>query len=205
MTGKGIGSMISERLIQQIDFIREVDKIKNIFRQTKIYDGTRRENDAEHSWHMALMAMLLYEHSKDKDINLLRIMKMAIIHDLVEIDAGDTFCYDNHGNLDKKEREEKAADRLFGMLPKDQGNDFMQMWIEFDDMKTPDAKFAAALDRLQPVLLNILNKGGTWNEHGITKKQVIERNKHIAAGSPELWEFTEALIEDAIKKGYLKE
>ena len=194
--------MIQERLKRQIDFIKEVDKIKNIFRQTRIHDGSRYENDAEHSWHLAMMAMLLFENA-DSGIDLLKVMKMVIIHDIVEIDAGDTFCYDAQANLDKQEREDRAADRLFGILPEDQGIELKQMWIEFDEMKTPEARFAASLDRLQPVLLNYMNEGGSWHEHNITSTQVIKRNRHIADGSPELWEFAEALIEDAVQKGYL--
>lgn len=197
--------MIDERLQKQIQFISEVDKAKNIFRRTKIHDGSRRENDAEHSWHLALMAFLLSEYSKDLTIDMLKIMKMCIVHDIVEIDAGDTFCYDVVGNMDKLEREQKAAKRIFGLLPEDQGKELHALWEEFDAMETPEAKFAAALDRLQPVLLNCLNKGGTWNEHGITKEQVVSRNKHIADGAPELWKFTSGIIDDAVAKGYLNE
>lgn len=197
--------MIEERLRKQIQFISEVDKAKNIFRQTKIHDGSRRENDAEHSWHLALMAFLLGEYSKDSDIDILKVMKMCIIHDLVEIDAGDTFCYDAKGNMDKLQREQKAADRIFGILPEDQGREMRALWEEFDAMETPEAKYAASLDRLQPVLLNILNKGGTWNEHGIKKSQVVNRNKHINDGAPALWEFASDRIDDAVAKGYLTE
>ncbi len=197
--------MASERLKRQIEFICEVDKIKNIFRQSKIHDGSRRENDAEHSWHLALMAFLLYEYSKVPNIDLLKVMKMCLIHDIVEIDAGDTFCYDAKGNLDKLEREQKAADRLFSILPEDQGKELRALWEEFDAMETPEAKFAASMDRLQPVLLNYLNKGGTWQEHHITKDQVVKRNGHINNGAPELWDFVSDLLEDAIAKGYLKE
>jgi len=197
--------MASERLKRQIEFICEVDKIKNIFRQSKIHDGSRRENDAEHSWHLALMAFLLYEYSKVPNIDLLKVMKMCLIHDIVEIDAGDTFCYDAKGNLDKLEREQKAADRLFSILPEDQGKELRALWEEFDAMETPEAKFAASMDRLQPVLLNYLNKGGTWQEHHITKDQVVKRNGHINNGAPELWDFVSDLLDDAIAKGYLKE
>jgi putative hydrolase of HD superfamily len=197
--------MPSERLLKQIQFITEMDKVKNVFRMTKIHDGSRRENDAEHSWHLALMAFLLGEYSKDKSIDILKVMKMCIIHDLVEIDAGDTFCYDTKGNMDKLEREQKAAERIFGILPEEQGRELHALWEEFDAMETPEAKFAAALDRLQPVLLNILNKGGTWNEHGISKDRVVNRNKHIGDGAPELWDFASSLINDAVAKGYLKE
>ncbi|NMA67235.1 MAG: HD domain-containing protein [Clostridiaceae bacterium] len=196
--------MINERLKKQIEFICETDKLKNIFRRSKIHDGSRRENDAEHSWHLALMAMLLFEYSKDPDIDLLKVMKMCIIHDIIEIDAGDTFCYDMKANLDKVEREQKAADRIFSILPEDQSKELRALWEEFDAMQTPEAKFAASLDRVQPVLLNYLNKGGTWQEHGITKEQVINRNKHIKNGAPELWDFISKLIEESIEKGYLK-
>jgi len=192
-----------ERLKKQIEFICETDKLKNIFRQSKIHDGSRRENDAEHSWHLALMAFILSEYSKEPDIDLLKVMKMCIIHDIIEIDAGDTFCYDPQANLDKKEREEKAADRLFSILPEDQAKELRSLWEEFDAMQTPEARFAAALDRVQPVLLNYLNKGGTWQEHGIKKEQVINRNKHIKDGAPELWDFISQIIEDAVNKKYL--
>lgn len=197
--------MPKERLKKQIEFIFEVDKIKNIFRMTKIHDGSRRENDAEHSWHLALMAFLLSEYSKDKSIDILKVIKMCLIHDIVEIDAGDTFCYDAKGNLDKLEREQKAAKRLFGLLPEDQGKELKELWEEFDAMETPEAKFAAAMDRLQPVMLNHLNNGGTWREHHITRKQVEQRNHHIGNGAPELWNFASELLDNAVEKGYLTE
>lgn len=197
--------MTDERLKKQIEFISEVDKSKNIFRRSKIHDGSRRENDAEHAWHLALMAFLLSEYSADSDIDLLKVMKMCIIHDIVEIDAGDTFCYDAAANMDKLEREQKAARRIFGILPEEQGGELKTLWEEFDAMETPEARFAASLDRIQPVLLNYLNKGGTWHEHGISKAQVIDRNKHIEKGAPKLWEFISGLIDDAVSKGYLSE
>lgn len=195
--------MATERLKKQIEFILEVDKIKNIFRMTKIHDGSRRENDAEHSWHLTLMAFLLSEYSKEDNIDVLKVMKMCIVHDIVEIDAGDTFCYDTVGSMDKLEREQKAADRIFALLPEDQGMELRELWEEFDAMETPEAKYAAALDRLQPVLLNYLNNGGTWQEHHITKEQVIQRNGRIEEGAPELWEFASDLIDEAISKGLL--
>lgn len=195
--------MATERLKKQIEFILEVDKIKNIFRMTKIHDGSRRENDAEHSWHLTLMAFLLSEYSKEDNIDVLKVMKMCIVHDIVEIDAGDTFCYDTVGSMDKLEREQKAADRIFALLPEDQGMELRELWEEFDAMETPEAKYAAALDRLQPVLLNYLNNGGTWQEHNITKKQVIQRNGRIEEGAPELWEFASDLIDEAVSKGLL--
>lgn len=195
--------MATERLKKQIEFILEVDKIKNIFRMTKIHDGSRRENDAEHSWHLTLMAFLLSEYSKADNIDVLKVMKMCIVHDIVEIDAGDTFCYDTVGSMDKLEREQKAADRIFALLPEDQGMELRELWEEFDAMETPEAKYAAALDRLQPVLLNYLNNGGTWQEHHITKEQVIQRNGRIEEGAPELWEFASDLIDEAVSKGLL--
>ncbi len=195
--------MAVQRLKKQIDFILEVDKVKNIFRMNKIHDGSRRENDAEHSWHLALMAFLLSEYSKDSNIDIVKVMKMCIVHDLVEIDAGDTFCYDAVGNLDKVEREQKAAKRIFGLLPTDQGKELQELWEEFDAMETPEAKFAAALDRLQPVMLNYLNNGGTWQEHKITKEQVVRRNQRIADGAPELWKFASELIDEAVSRGLL--
>ena len=194
--------MADERLKKQIRFICEADKSKNIFRQTKIHDGSRCENDAEHAWHMALMAFLLGEYSKC-GIDMLKVIKMCIIHDLVEIDAGDTFCYDAAGNRDNLERETRAADRIFGLLPEDQGRELRSLWEEFDAMETPEAKYAAALDRVQPVLLNLLNKGGTWQEHGISRDQVISRNRPIEDGAPKLWEFISELIDNAVEKGYL--
>ena len=152
----------SERLKGKIEFFCEVDKIKNIFRQSKIHDGSRRENDAEHSRHLALMAFYFYEYSKVPNIDLLKVMKMCLIHDIVEIDAGDTFCYDAKGNLDKLEREQKAADCLFSILPGRSGEELRHYGKSLMPWKLPEAKFAASMDRLQPVLLNYLNKGGTW-------------------------------------------
>lgn len=197
--------MASDRLKKQIQFILEVDKVKNIFRMTKIHDGTRRENDAEHSWHLALMAFLLEEYSQGSHIDMLKVIKMCIVHDLVEIDAGDTFCYDAAGNLDKLEREQKAAERIFGILPEDQGNELKALWEEFDAMETPEARFAAAMDRLQPVLMNFLNNGGTWKEHHISKEQVIKRNCRIKDGAPELWDFVSGLIDEAVERGLLRD
>lgn len=197
--------MVTERLKKQIQFILEIDKIKNIFRMTRIHDGTRRENDAEHSWHIALMAFLLSEYAKDPGIDVLKVMKMCIVHDLVEIDAGDTFCYDAAANLDKQEREQKAADRIFGMLPDDQGRELRGLWEEFDAMETPEAKYAAAMDRLQPVLMNFLNKGGTWKEHNISKDQVVKRNRRIEDGAPALWELASQLIDEAVEMGLLRD
>lgn len=197
--------MVNERLKKQLDFILEVDKTKNIFRRSLIHDGSRRENDAEHSWHIALMAFLFSEYSKDSDVDILKVMKMCLIHDIIEIDAGDTFCYDELGRLDKLEREQKAADRIFGLLPDDQGKELRELWEEFDATETPEAKYAAAFDRLEPILLNYANKGGTWQEYNIKKSQVLERINHISDSAPELYEFAVSLLDKAIEQGYLPE
>ena len=192
-----------DRLKKQMEFILEVDKVKSIYRQTLIADKSRYENDAEHSWHLALMAFLLSEHTNEK-IDLLKVIKMVLIHDLVEIDAGDTYCYDEKAKLDKKERELKCARRIFNILPEDQCKEIFELWEEFEQMETPEARYAAALDRLQPVLLNYAADGLSWKNHDIRMEQVIERNHNIKYGSEKLWKFTEKLIHDGAEKGYLK-
>jgi putative hydrolase of HD superfamily len=159
--------MDDDRLKKQIAFIEEIDGLKKICRKTLLMDGTRCENDAEHSWHLAVMAMLLCEYSA-QHIDLLRVMKMVLIHDIVEIDAGDTYCYDCEGNVDKREREEKAAERLFSILPADQAAELRALWEEFEECKTPEARFAASLDRFQPLLHNYRTQGRSWKEHRIT-------------------------------------
>jgi len=192
----------NNRLKQQIEFIIEIDKLKQVFRQSILMDGTRRENDAEHSWHLAIMGILLGEYSQE-DLDLWRVVKMLLIHDIVEIDAGDTYCYEGTPYADKLEREKKAADRLFNILPPDQKEDFQRLWEEFEKRSTPEARFAAALDRLQPLLHNYKTKGESWKKHGVTSDQVIERNKSILEASKTLWDFAETIINDSIKKGYL--
>ncbi|MBW1891807.1 MAG: HD domain-containing protein, partial [Deltaproteobacteria bacterium] len=165
----------NSRLEKQIQFIIEIDKLKKIVRQTLLTDHSRKENDAEHSWHIALMSVLLSEYAQEKGIDLLHVVTMLLVHDLVEIDAGDTFCYDQKGNADKLERETKAADRIFNILPEDQAASFRSLWDEFEAGKTAEARFAAAMDRLQPLLHNYNTEGGTWKEHRILKDQVIIR------------------------------
>jgi len=197
--------MDHERLQKQIEFIVEIDKIKHITRKTMLMDGTRHENDAEHSWHLGVMAILLSEYSNKKDLDVLRVLKMVLVHDIVEIDAGDTFCYDEKGCLDKREREEKAADRIFGILPEDQGREIRDLWEEFEECETPEARFANALDRFQPLLHNYINHGRSWKEHCITRDRVIKRNKPIQEGSRQLWAYVEKLVEDSVNKGYLPE
>lgn len=193
----------TNRLEQQIRFIVEIDKIKNVVRQTQLMDGKRNENDAEHSWHLAVMAMLLSEYAADKALDVARVIKMTLIHDIVEIDAGDTFCYDDNAGKDKAERENRAADRIFAILPDDQQIEFRCLWEEFEARQTPEAKFAAALDRLQPLLHNYHTQGAAWQKHKVSVDKVMSRNRHIADGSPQLWEYAETIIKDAVRKGYL--
>jgi putative hydrolase of HD superfamily len=191
-------------LEQQIEFILEMDKLKHIFRKSRLIRSERFENDAEHTWHLAVMAMLLAEHANEPDLNMLKVFKMLLIHDVVEIDAGDTFAYDDKGLEGKYERELAAANRLFGLLPEDQRDECMQLWEEFEARDTGEAKFAAAVDRLQPLLINVQNEGQSWKEHGITSDRVLERNRHIGEGSTALWQYAEALIGKAVEQGILK-
>ncbi|MBP1545564.1 MAG: HD domain-containing protein [Oscillospiraceae bacterium] len=213
--------MISERLRKQIEFLIEADKMKSLYRQTYIINDEkrsdsmrdmpaddiplkRRENDAEHSFHLALFAMTLAEYA-NIPVDLLRVMKMVLIHDIVEIDAGDTYCYDTKGYESKREREEKAADRLFGLLPEDQEREYRSLWEEFEAMNTAESRFAAALDRMQPMLLNYTKNGISWQEHDISYGQVYDRNKHISHGSEALWEYMEEALSDALDRGIIKE
>ena len=196
--------MNTERLAQQIAFILEIDRLKSVLRRSYLVNDPRRENSAEHSWHLAVMAMLLAEHA-NAEVNLLRVLKMLLVHDVVEIDAGDTYCYDMAGNDTKAQREVAAAQRIFGLLPDDQRDEMHRLWEEFEARQTPEAKFAAALDRLMPILHNYHTQGRSWLEHGVTRAQVLERNRHTSEGSEALWAYIEALIEDAVSKGYLTE
>lgn len=191
------------RLAQQIRFIIEVDKLKEIFRQTINSQSRRAENDAEHSWHLCLCVIVLAEHANTPNLDLLRVLKMLIIHDLVEIDAGDTFAYDTARMADQHAREAIAADRIFGLLPADQCREFRALWDEFEDKKSPEAKFAAALDRFQPMLLNCLTEGAAWNRHGVTHDRVVARNRHIADGSAEVWRYAEQMIQAVVDAGHL--
>ncbi len=182
--------MNEERLKKQFAFIEEIDKEKNVFRQTYLADGKRKENDAEHSWHLAVMAMLMCEHANE-DIDVYRTMSMVLIHDLIEIDAGDTYAYDAQGNKTKREREIKAADRLFNILPKDQAEKMRGLWDEFEAGITPEAKFANSLDKLQPIMLNNASGGKSWEEHGVCASQVYKRNAKTPDGSRAMWEYAE--------------
>jgi len=196
--------MYKERLKKQIEFIIEVDKLKQIYRQTLLMDGSRNENDAEHSWHLALMAMILHEYSPKKDLDITKVLKMLLVHDLVEIYAGDTFCYDEEANLNKTERELKAAERLFNLLPSDQSQELRALWDEFEERKTPEALFAASLDRIQPLICNYLTGGHTWVKYGVKSDKVLERNLLVKEGAPELWKLVEEIVEDSIKMGILE-
>lgn len=196
--------MSENRLSDQLAFIAEVDKVKAIFRQTWLIDCSRRENDAEHSWHLALMAVMLQEYAKEP-VDLSRVLKMILIHDLVEIDAGDTFVYDEAGQADKAEREQRAADRIFAILPEDQAKEVMALWHEFEGRETAESRYAAALDRFQPLLHNYLTDGKGWRAQSIRREQVVERNQHMAEGAPALWDRAKQMIEEATTSGALLE
>jgi putative hydrolase of HD superfamily len=189
-------------LEKQLHFIIELDKLKRVERRTVLMDGSRNENDAEHSWHLALMAIVLCDHAREK-VDMLKVLKMVLIHDIVEIDAGDTFCYDTEGERHRFEKEQKAAKRIFGLLPSRLADDFKSLWCEFESRQTAEAKFAAALDRFHPLLHNYYTRGYAWQKHGVTSREVLERNKRIEEGAPSLWEYTQRLIHDAIGKKYL--
>jgi putative hydrolases of HD superfamily len=197
-----MASLIGDRLTQQIQFAIEIDRLKGVLRQTLLTDASRRENSAEHSWHIALMAVLFAEYAP-APLDLLKVLKMLMIHDLVEIDAGDTFCYDVQHNQSKAERETQAADRLFGLLPPDQRDELRQLWDEFEAQSSAEAQFAAAMDRLQPMLNNQQTQGGTWKQHGIDRDRVLQRAAPIGVGAPALGEFIHQLIDDCVEAGYL--
>lgn len=196
--------MHNERFQQQIAFLLELDKLKNIYRQTLVLHEDRAENDAEHSFHLAIMACILAEHANEP-VDVLHVMKMVLVHDVVEIDAGDTYCYDTKGYEDKAEREQKAADRLFALLPEEQEREFRGLWEEFEEKATPEARFANALDRIQPMLLNYKKGGISWMKHGISEQQVTNRNiPTVSAGSDTIGEFAAEIIKAAKDAGYLQ-
>ena len=192
-----------DRLVKQINFIIEIDKLKTILRQTALVDRSRQENVSEHSWHIAVMALILAEYANEKNLDILRIIKMLLIHDLVEIDAGDTFLYDTIRNHDKNQRELRAAHRIFSLLPVKQAEEFKMAWEEFEAMSSSEAKFARAIDSLQPVLLAFNNKGWSWQKHGLQKSQVLNKKKSIEKGSETLWKYTQSLLEEAAQKGFI--
>ena len=191
-----------ERLKRQIEFLLETDKMKTVGRQTYIANATRKENDAEHSWHLALMAVLLKEYANE-EVDLAKVIPMVLLHDLVEIDAGDTYAYDQAGLATQRARETKAADRIFGMLPEDQGTKFRNLWEEFEAYETAEAKFAHVLDNCQPLLLNDASGGKSWKEHTVHKSQIYKRNEHTAEGSREIWEYMQQLIDKHIQLGHV--
>lgn len=193
-----------ERLEKQLALLIELDQLKSVLRRTRVKSADRRlENSGEHSWHVALMAVLMQEHA-NAPIDIARVMKMLLIHDVVEIDAGDTFVYDVAASKEQEEKELKAAERLFGMLPSDQGEELFSLWKEFEAAQSDDAKYAKALDRLIPMLLNYHNDGQSWKEHGVTREQALTVNKRIEFGSVTLWDKAKELIEEATEKGWLK-
>lgn len=193
----------SQDLLKQVAFIKEIDKLKYILRRTRLINSERQENDAEHSWHLAMMTLVLAGHSNNQ-IDVLRVLKMVLIHDLVEIDAGDTFIYDLSKNHTNTEDERLAAKRIFGMLPAEQANDFITIWEEFEAGETDDAKFAKAMDRFEPLLQNTSNNGGTWAEYNVSFDQVYHKKKAIKEGSDSIWHYAEALLNESVEKGILK-
>ena len=195
---------MDERLKKQLEFVLEIDKEKNIFRQTHLSGQGRNENDAEHAWHMAIMAYLLREYSNEPaDIG--RVMLMCLIHDIVEIDAGDTYAYDAEGLKTQKAREDAAKERIFSLLPEDQKQELLQIFDEFEAFQTPEAKFAHAMDNLQPLLLNNSNDGGDWKEHEVTAENVYGRQRKTKLGSEKLFEVTDRILKETIAKGNLPE
>lgn len=190
------------RFERQLAFILEADRLKEIHRRSYLLSGTRLENSAEHSWHLAINTMVLSEYANTA-LDVFKVLRMLLVHDLVEIDAGDTFCYDTAGNATRAEREQAAATRLFGLLPDDQGSDLRALWEEFEEGATPEAKFAAAMDRLMPVLHNLRNQGRGWRENNVQSAQVIVRNAPIAEGSARLWAWVKAELDRAFEEGLL--
>lgn len=192
-----------EILLKQIDFIKEIDKVKYIHRKTKLFNSNRNENDAEHSWHLAMMALILAEHANEP-IDVLKVVKMVLIHDIVEIDAGDTFIYDTQKNHVNTDQERLAANRIFGLLPQEQSKEFIAVWEEFEEGLTGEAKFARTMDRLEPLLQNTSNNGGTWKEFDVDYSKVFEKKKIINEGSTTIWKYAEELINESVEKGILR-
>jgi putative hydrolases of HD superfamily len=192
-----------DRLTQQIAFLIEADKLKHVLRRTPLGDSSRRENSAEHSWHLVVAAIVLLEHSTDR-VNLLRVLEMLAVHDLVEIDAGDTFAYDAQDLVTKAERELAAAERIFGLLPPDQALRLRSLWDEFEAQETPDARFANALDRLQPLLQNACSQGGSWRDHDLEREQVLRRMAPIESAVPAAWPLVLKIVDDFCSSGVLR-
>lgn len=195
--------MHTNNLLQQIEFIKEIDKVKYIQRKTKLFNSDRNENDAEHSWHLAMMTIVLAEHA-DFPVDVLKVLKMVLIHDIVEIDAGDTFIYDTTKSHSNTDEERLAANRIFGMLPEEQAAEFISIWEEFELGQSNEAKFAKSMDRLEPLLQNTSNNGGTWSEFDVKYDQVYEKKKAIKEGSMSIWNYAENVINESVEKGILK-
>lgn len=191
--------MNDQRIDKQFQFLREIDKEKEINRQTYLADASRKENDAEHAWHAAVMTILLSEYANE-EIDVLKTVRMILLHDVVEIDAGDTYAYDEMGKKTQREREERAAERIYGILPEDQKQRLLELWEEFEEAKTPEARFAHAMDNLQPLMLNDATDGRSWVEHGIELSQVLARNAHTADASTKLWEYAKQNWIDKMSK-----
>lgn len=196
--------MGTERFKKQLDFIIEVDKIKSILRNTILMDSSRKENDAEHSWHMAISALVLKEYIHDVDIDICKVLKMALIHDIVEIDAGDVFVYGNVDWEEKALKEKRAAERIFGLLPEEQKTEFLSIWNEYEEAQTSEAKFTQALDSFMPILHNYMTQGLQWQRLNVTREKVLSKNRRIERGSEQLWEYIVSIVNDAVEKGYLK-
>lgn len=207
MTNNAISSkfikMQTDNLLKQVAFIKEIDKLKYILRKTRLFSSDRHENDAEHSWHLAMMTIILAEHS-DKPIDVLKVLKMVLIHDIVEIDAGDTFIYDSVKSHTNTDEELIAAQRIFGLLPAGQAEEFIAIWQEFEDGLTDEARFAKTMDRFEPLLQNVSNNGGTWAEFNVPYQKVYDKKKAIKDGSATIWRYAENLIDESVDKGILK-
>jgi putative hydrolase of HD superfamily len=200
---KNLNIMQPDHLLKQVAFIKEIDKLKYIKRKTKLFDSDRHENDAEHSWHLAMMTIVLAEHA-DVQIDVLKVLKMVLIHDIVEIDAGDTFIYDTTKNHTNTHEELIAAKRIFGLLPTAQAEEFIAIWQEFEEGATNEAKFAKTMDRFEPLLQNTSNNGGTWTEFNVPYQKVYDKKKAIKNGSTTIWNYAEKLINESVEKGILK-
>lgn len=195
--------MLPDQLIKQIEFIKEIDKLKYIQRKTRLFNSDRPENDAEHSWHLAMMAIVLSQHA-NTPVDLLKVLTMLLIHDIVEIDAGDTFIYDQQKSHTNTDEERLAAERIFGLLPAEQAAEFIAIWEEFEASQTPEARFARSMDRLEPLLQNVSNEGGTWQEFNVDYAQVFAKKQVIKNGSTRIWEYAEQLLNDSVDRGILK-
>jgi len=194
---------MNNRFKQQLAFIREIDKIKDIIRKTPRFDLKTYENDAEHSWHICMMALVLIEYSNRKDLNMLKVLKMLLVHDLCEIHAGDYIFY-TEKQAEKEQKEREGAEKIFGLLPEDQAKEFYSLWEEFEARITPESKFARVVDRLEPIMQNYYNDGKDWVKHKITSEMILEKNVIIKDGSEELWAFVQSMVEEIVERGIIK-